>query len=231
MADPAMAERADGLPEQPAELLDRLRLAVVLGEVDVDELAQRRCLDQTTLALEPLERPLEGFDRGLFRFEAAALYTFRAATADAIAVGPALTLIASPRPQPEDLTLLEHHRSLLSGPGSSLVAPRLLSPRARRPIARRVGPHRGSDRHALAGHGPRHRGAAGVRVGEHADRDAACRPSGRRPRDGVADVLRLPLVLRRLHGQCRRRRRDLRRRRLADAVRDSRPVRVAGRDD
>lgn len=35
-----MAERAHGLREQPAELLDRLRLAVVLGEVDVDELAQ-----------------------------------------------------------------------------------------------------------------------------------------------------------------------------------------------
>src|SRR6266508_2527100 len=114
MADPAMAERADGLPEQPAELLDRLRLAVVLGEIDVDELVQRRCLDQTTFAPEPLERPLERFDRDLLRFEAAALYAFGAATADAIAVGPARTPVASPRPQPQDLTLLEHLPSLLS---------------------------------------------------------------------------------------------------------------------
>src|SRR6266540_5708803 len=160
MADSAMTERTDGLREQPAQLRDRLGLAVVLGEVDLDELAQRRCLDQAAFAPQPFERSLEGFDRGLFRFEAATLYAFRAATADAIAVRPARTPVASPPPHPEDLTLLEHHPSLLSSRGASPMAPRLLSPRARRPIARRVGPHRGSDRHALAGHGPRHRGAA-----------------------------------------------------------------------
>jgi hypothetical protein len=37
--DTAVAERGDGLREQPAELRDRLWLAVVLGEVDLDELA------------------------------------------------------------------------------------------------------------------------------------------------------------------------------------------------
>jgi hypothetical protein len=36
LADPSMAERPYGLREQPAELRDRLRLAVVLGEVDVN---------------------------------------------------------------------------------------------------------------------------------------------------------------------------------------------------
>jgi hypothetical protein len=45
VAEPAVAQRADGLGGQPAELVDRLQLAVVLGEVDVDELLQPRCLD------------------------------------------------------------------------------------------------------------------------------------------------------------------------------------------
>jgi hypothetical protein len=47
VADPAITEQADSLGEQPAELRDPLRLAVVPREVDVDELAQPRRLDVT----------------------------------------------------------------------------------------------------------------------------------------------------------------------------------------
>ncbi len=66
VADPAIAERAHGLREQPPELLNRLRLTVVLGEVDADELTQPRRLDQTALAPDPFERPLERRGRRVF---------------------------------------------------------------------------------------------------------------------------------------------------------------------
>ena len=92
---------------------------------------------------------------------------------------------------------------------------------------RRICPCRGGDRGALPGDGPRHRGPARARLAQHAVRDAAWRPSGRRLGDGVADVLRVPAVLRRLHGQCRGRRRALRRRRRANAY--ATPVRFGSR--
>jgi hypothetical protein len=47
-----VAEGAERLREQPPQLLDRLRLAGVLGEVDVYEFAQPRCLDEALLASE-----------------------------------------------------------------------------------------------------------------------------------------------------------------------------------
>jgi hypothetical protein len=41
LADREPTEPAGGLAEQPRELLERFRLGFVLGEVEVDELAQR----------------------------------------------------------------------------------------------------------------------------------------------------------------------------------------------
>ena len=48
--------------------------------------------------------------------------------------------------------------------------------------------------------------------------------------NGIADVLGVPALPRRPHGQCRQRRRGLQRRRLADAVSDSPAVWIEGRN-
>jgi hypothetical protein len=114
LADPEVAEPADGLREQPAELLNRLRLAIVLGEVVIDELAQPRRLHQALLSAKTLERPLERFDRGLLRLEAAPLHAPRAAPAGSVAVGPESLPVWAARLQFEYLTLLRHARSPLS---------------------------------------------------------------------------------------------------------------------
>ena len=109
------------------------------------------------------------------------------------------------------------------------MPPRLLSPRARRSI--------GDTESVRAAEVIATLSLAtdlGIRVplehGLHSTLFAMRRPCRRRLRDRVADVLRLPAVLRRLHGQCRHRRRDLRRRRLAYPVCGARPLWVAGRD-
>ena len=65
-----------GLAEQPAELVDRLGLGVVLGEVDLNELAQRGCLSEALFLAGALERAVECLLGGLFGREAAALHTF-----------------------------------------------------------------------------------------------------------------------------------------------------------
>ena len=58
---------------------------------------------------------------------------------------------------------------------------------------------RRGDRGPVTGHGPRHRAPARARAREHARGDAAERAARRRRRDGAADLLRVPAVLRRLH--------------------------------
>ena len=93
-----VAEARDRLAEQPAQLLDRLRLHVVLSEVDVDELRERqRCSAIRRSPPEPFERPLERRRRIRLRTEPAPLDSPRAATAVAIAVGPE-RLTITPRP-------------------------------------------------------------------------------------------------------------------------------------
>jgi hypothetical protein len=114
VADPAIAERADRLGEQPSKLRNRFRLTVVLREVDVDELAEPGRLDETLLSPEALERPLERLGRGLLRRESAPLHTPRAAPTSAITVSPQPPPVGPHRPQFEDLSLLPHCRSLLS---------------------------------------------------------------------------------------------------------------------
>jgi hypothetical protein len=44
-ADRRLAERDAGFVQEPAQLRDRLRLSVMLGEVHVDELSERRRLN------------------------------------------------------------------------------------------------------------------------------------------------------------------------------------------
>ena len=55
----AAAEGTERLGEQPAELLDRLRFRVVLGEVLLDELLQRQRAADAFLPAEMFERPFE----------------------------------------------------------------------------------------------------------------------------------------------------------------------------
>jgi hypothetical protein len=59
----AAAEGTERLGEQPAELVDRLRFRVVLGEVLLDELPQRQRAADAFLSTEMFERPFECFRR------------------------------------------------------------------------------------------------------------------------------------------------------------------------
>ena len=119
LADPAVAEYTHRLRKQPAQLLDRLRLATVLGQVHLDQLTQPRRLDQASLAPKPLERPLESLGRSPLRFEPAALDPARTATAEAMPIRPAHR-IAVLRLLWEHLSLLRHRhhlRPLVRGDG------------------------------------------------------------------------------------------------------------------
>jgi hypothetical protein len=55
----AAAEGTERFGEQPAEVVDRLRLRVVLGEVLLDELLQRQRGADALLPPEMFERPFE----------------------------------------------------------------------------------------------------------------------------------------------------------------------------
>jgi hypothetical protein len=111
LTEPVFAERVQRLRQQPAKLLDRLRLALMLGEIDVDELGERRRLHQPLLAPQPLKRPLERLSRRLLRRESAALQPPRAATADPIPIRPKHP-IAALCCERKHLPLLCHHRHL-----------------------------------------------------------------------------------------------------------------------
>jgi hypothetical protein len=69
----AAAEGTERLGEQPAELVDRLRFRVVLGEVLLDQLPQRQRAADTFLSTEMFERPFEGFRRVTLGAEASPL--------------------------------------------------------------------------------------------------------------------------------------------------------------
>lgn len=59
LADRCVPERGCGFAQQPAELLDRLGLGVMLGEVDLYEFAQRGCLSEALFLPGALERAVE----------------------------------------------------------------------------------------------------------------------------------------------------------------------------
>jgi hypothetical protein len=69
----AAAEGTERLGEQPAELVDRLRFRVILGEVLLDELLQRQRIADAFLPSEMFERPLECFRRVTLGGEASPL--------------------------------------------------------------------------------------------------------------------------------------------------------------
>jgi hypothetical protein len=76
LADQKVAERGGGFAEQPAELLDRFGLGVVLGEIDLNELAQRGCRGEALFLAVALERAVECLFGGLLGAEAALLHAF-----------------------------------------------------------------------------------------------------------------------------------------------------------
>ena len=76
----------------------------------------------------------------------------------------------------------------------------VVSRRVSRSVAgRRAGPRRGTRCGAVFGDGPRHGVPVRARPAQDVDRDAARRQPQRRPRDPLADVLRMPALPFRLH--------------------------------
>jgi hypothetical protein len=69
----AAAEGTERLGEQPAELLDRLRFRVVLGDVLLDEFLQRQRTADAFLSTEMFELPFECFRRVTLGEEASPL--------------------------------------------------------------------------------------------------------------------------------------------------------------
>ena len=82
------AEGTDRLGEQPAELVDRLRFGVVLGEVLLDELLQRQRAADAFLSTEMFERPFECFRRVTLGGEASPLQPSRTRTVGPVPVRP-----------------------------------------------------------------------------------------------------------------------------------------------
>ena len=84
----AAAKDTDRLGEQPAELVDRLRLRLVLGEVLLDELLQRQRAADTLLPAELFERPFKRFPRITLRGEASPLQPSRTRAVGPVPIRP-----------------------------------------------------------------------------------------------------------------------------------------------
>jgi hypothetical protein len=109
----AAAEATERLGEQPAELVDRLRFRVVLGEVLLDQLVQRQRAADALLPTDTFERPFECLRRVTLGGEASPLQTSRTRTVGPIPVRPYWAAVDGALLELEDLTLL-HRRSLPS---------------------------------------------------------------------------------------------------------------------
>ncbi|MDP9308971.1 MAG: hypothetical protein M3P15_11795 [Actinomycetota bacterium] len=79
LADAAIAELGDRLAEQPAQLLDRHPLNVMLGEIGLDEFSERQCARNPPLAPHTFQVALKRVCRILLGRESAALHASRAA--------------------------------------------------------------------------------------------------------------------------------------------------------
>ena len=73
LADPPLTEDGGRFAEQPAQLLDRHRLHVVLREVNVDELREGEASRDPLLAADPVELTVQRVDRVLLAGEATTL--------------------------------------------------------------------------------------------------------------------------------------------------------------
>jgi hypothetical protein len=102
------AEGSHGAREQEAQLLERHRRDLVLGEVLVDELGEGGPSSHPTLPPELLQRSLECRSRVGLDSEAAALHAPRVASSSSEPVGPEAIPIGTPGRKLEDLALLQH---------------------------------------------------------------------------------------------------------------------------
>jgi hypothetical protein len=110
LVETPLAERDDRVCQQPAELLERHRRGIVLGEVLLDELGEREHPPGSLWAAMLLECPFERRPCIPLTCEAATLDPPRGAPTGAIAVRPKRPAIAASRREFEDLTLLDHRR-------------------------------------------------------------------------------------------------------------------------
>jgi hypothetical protein len=106
--DATFTEHGRSLSEQPAQLVDRHLLHVVLGEIGLDQLRQRQRARDPALPADTLKLAFERLARIRLRHEPASLNSARPATADAEAVRPQSLAIASAGRQLEHLSLLQH---------------------------------------------------------------------------------------------------------------------------
>jgi hypothetical protein len=110
----AVAELARRLRQEPAQLRDRARLRLMLGEVLVGQLAKRDLHWSSAAPMQPLERDLQRLHCPALTREPARLRPCRATTLDAIAIRPRGLAIRAARFQLEHLSLLRHHQLLLA---------------------------------------------------------------------------------------------------------------------
>src|SRR5947207_15990198 len=103
--DAAVAERADGLRKEPAQLGDRPWLRLVLREVLRDELAQRDLREPPVATIEPLERGLQRLRRLALTRNPPTCGRAERRPVDPIAVRPRWLATRASRLQLEHLTL------------------------------------------------------------------------------------------------------------------------------
>jgi hypothetical protein len=87
-ADWSLAEGGDRLSEQPAQLLDRHRLDVVLCQVSLHEFGERQRSCEASLPPQPLQLALQSLRRIPLRNEPAPLHPLRVSAAKPVAVRP-----------------------------------------------------------------------------------------------------------------------------------------------
>ena len=104
----SLAERGDRLSEQPAQLLDRHRLDVVLREVHLDQFGEGQRPRHAPLAPQPLQRAFQSHRRVRLGGEPATLHSLRASAAEPIAVRPQRLSVPTRSLQLDQLTLLRH---------------------------------------------------------------------------------------------------------------------------
>src|SRR5205814_2785302 len=85
---PTSAESLDRLPQQPAQFLDRLRLAVVLRQVLIDQLAEHQRATAASLTAHPFQCSLERLARVALGRETTPLHTSGPAATGPVAEGP-----------------------------------------------------------------------------------------------------------------------------------------------
>jgi hypothetical protein len=103
-----IAERLNRSGKEEAQLLQRHRRGVMLGEILIDELGERDRPPDPALATQPLERPLQRRPRIPLAREATPLHPLPIPSTDPIAVRPQRRPLQARRCQPEHLTLLNH---------------------------------------------------------------------------------------------------------------------------